>query len=48
MRKCRKLESVDERSERLLQEARMKKNAALAEDAAVDRMIRLNIQQFGP
>jgi hypothetical protein len=48
MRGQRKIEIPEERRERLTREAQMKKDDAAAEEAAVDRMIRLNIQQFGP
>lgn len=48
MRKLHKPESTDERELRLRQEAQIKKDAAAANDAAVDRMIRQNIAQFGP
>ena len=48
MRKLRAVESVQEREQRLLREAQMKRDAAEANDAAVDRMIRNNIAQYGP
>lgn len=47
-RKQRKLEPSEERAERLRQESQMKKDAAKANDAAIDRMIRRNIEQYGP
>ena len=47
MRKPRKLEAPNERTERLLMEAQSKKQAMAADDAAVDRMIRRNIEQYG-
>jgi len=46
MRK-RSAETSEQRTERLMQDARMKKDAAAAEEATVDRMIRRNIEQFG-
>ena len=48
MRGQRKMESGEERKQRLSRETQMKKDAAAANDAAVDRMIRQNIAQFGP
>lgn len=48
MSKCRKLESAEQRNERFLQEARMKRDAAKAQEAAVDRMVRWSIEKFGP
>jgi len=48
MRKSRKLESGEERSARQLREIQMKRNSAAANEAAIDRMIRQNIEQFGP
>jgi len=47
MRKQRKLEAPEERTERLLTEAESKRKAMEADDAAVERMIRRNIEQFG-
>ena len=48
MRTQRKTETPEERKERLLQEVQTKKADAIADEAAVDRMIRQNIAQFGP
>lgn len=48
MRKQRKPESREERHERLKREALMKRNEAAANEAAVDKMIRRNIEQYGP
>jgi hypothetical protein len=48
MRKQREIESAEERSQRLVRETQLKRDAAAANEAAVDRMIRQNIQQFGP
>lgn len=46
--KQRKLETSEERAERLHLEAQMKKDEAKANYAAIDRMIRRNIEQYGP
>ena len=48
MRTQRKTETPEERKERLLREVQTKKADAIADEAAVDRMIRQNIAQFGP
>lgn len=48
MRKQRKLEPADRRMERLTAQADMKRQENEAEDAAVERMIRRNIEQYGP
>jgi hypothetical protein len=48
MRNQRTLEDSEERSQRLLRELQTKKDDAAANEAAVDRMIRQNIAQFGP
>lgn len=48
MRKLRRIETAEERSQRVLEEAQMKKEAAAAEEHAVDRMIRQNIINCGP
>jgi len=48
MRKQRKVETSDERAERLVREAQVKRDAAAEEDTAVERMIRRNIEQHGP
>lgn len=48
MRQQRKIENLEERSARLAREAQLRKDEIAAEDAAVDRMIRRNIEQFGP
>jgi|1186.fasta_scaffold761772_2 hypothetical protein len=48
MRKQRKVETSDERAERLVREAQVKRHAAAEEDTAVERMIRRNIEQHGP
>ena len=48
MRKLRKLEAPEERNDRLISEARLKRDQTEAADAAIDRMIRRNIKQYGP
>jgi hypothetical protein len=48
MRKQRKLETSEERHDRLVRETQMKKDGAAADEISVDRMIRRNIEQFGP
>ena len=47
-KKPRKLETAEERDQRYARETQLKKAQAAAEDAAIDRMIRSNIPQFGP
>ena len=44
----RKMENPEERNKRVTQEVQMKKDEAAAEEAAVDRMIRRSIAQYGP
>jgi hypothetical protein len=48
VRKQRALESPEERKQRLLKEAQAKKDEAAADEAAVDRRIRQNIERYGP
>ena len=48
MRQQRKVETPHERDERLAREAQFKKEQIAADDLAVDRMIRRNIEQYGP
>ena len=48
MRKLRSLETSEEREQRLLKEAQLKRDAAAAEESAIERMVRQNIKQFGP
>lgn len=48
MQKQRKAETSQERSERLLRDAQIKREEAAANEAAIDRMIRRNIEQYGP
>ncbi|MBW0007791.1 MAG: hypothetical protein JO335_08785 [Sphingomonas sp.] len=45
--RTRKPENSEERDERLKLEAERKKELMAAEDAAVDRLIRENIQLYG-
>lgn len=48
MRTQRHVETPEERKQRLLREIQMKKDRAATDEAAVDRMIRQNIAQYGP
>ena len=48
MRKQRKLETPEERRERLKLEAQRKEHDEAEGEAAVDRMIRQNIELYGP
>jgi len=48
MRSQRKIETAEERNQRLMQEAQRKRDGVAEEEAAVDRMIRRNIEQYGP
>lgn len=48
MRHQRKTETPEERNLRLVREAQMKKDEAAANEAAIDRLIRQNIAQYGP
>lgn len=48
MPKRRGPETLEDRNLRLAREALMKKNEAAANEAAVDQMIRRNIEQYGP
>lgn len=47
MRKQRTVESPADRQQRLIREAQLKRDEIAAGDAAVDRMIRRNIEQYG-
>lgn len=47
-KKPRKLETADEREQRIVREAQLRKAQTAADEAAIDRMIRSNIRQFGP
>ena len=48
MRTRRAAETSDERSHKLRQQAQLKRIESEASEAAVDRMIRRNIEEFGP
>ena len=48
MERLRKAESPDQRHQRLQRDAKIKRDQAAANEAAVDRMIRRNIEEFGP
>lgn len=47
MRKQRTVESPEDRQQRLIREAQLKRDEIAADDAAVDRMIRRNLEQYG-
>jgi flagellar biosynthesis chaperone FliJ len=47
MRKQRTLEAPEERKQRLMQETQVKREQVAADEVAVHRMIRRNIEQFG-
>jgi hypothetical protein len=42
------MESLEERHQRLIRDAEAKRDEAAANEAAIDRMIRRNIEQYGP
>ena len=44
----RKLETAEDRNQRLRLQAQLKRDATAANEAAVDLMIRRNIEQYGP
>ena len=48
MRKPRRVETGEERSERMAREAQAKRDDIVADDEAIDRAIRRNIQLHGP
>jgi hypothetical protein len=48
MRKRRRQETPEEREQRLLREAQLKRAEATANEVAIDRMVRANIEQYGP
>lgn len=48
MRCQRNAETSEARKQKLLLQTEMKKEQAAADEAAVDRMIRQNIAQYGP
>ena len=47
MRKQQKSEVPEEIKQRLMREAQVKREEIAADDLAIDRMIRRNIEQFG-
>lgn len=47
MPKQRKLETPQEREQRLTRETQVKREQVAADDAAIDQMIRRNIKQYG-
>ena len=48
MRKPRTLETPEDRSQRVVREAKVKRDEVAAEEAAVDQMIGRNIEHYGP
>lgn len=48
MQRYRKLENDEERNQRLMRDAQVKREEVAANEAAIDRMIRRNIEQYGP
>ena len=48
MRSQRRTESLEERHVRRIRGIQTKKDEAAAREDIVDRMIRMNIEQFGP
>ena len=48
MRQQRKVETLEERNQRFVREAQIKKDGIAADDAAIDQMIKRNIEQYGP
>jgi hypothetical protein len=48
MQKQRRLETAEDRDRRLVRDAQLKRSEEAANEAAVDRMIRRNIEQHGP
>ena len=48
MQRHRTLENPEDRNLRLVREAQTKRDEAAANEAAIDRMIRRNLEQFGP
>jgi len=48
MRSQRKIETSEERNQRLMREAQIRRDEAAAEEAAVERMITRNVEQYGP
>jgi hypothetical protein len=47
MRKQRKLEPPEDRKQRLMRETQVRSGQVAADEIAVDRMIRRNIEQYG-
>lgn len=48
MRQPRHAENTEEREQRLRREAQMKTDKVAANEAVIDRIIRRNIEQYGP
>jgi hypothetical protein len=48
MHKQRSVETPEDRDERRTRDAEMKRDEAAANDVAIDRMIKRNIEQYGP
>jgi hypothetical protein len=48
MRAKQQAESSEERRQRRKREAQIKREQATANEAAIDRTIRLNIREYGP
>ena len=48
MRAQRKVETAQEREERLKREAQRKSDDSAASDSAVDERIKRNVEQYGP
>jgi hypothetical protein len=48
MQRQRRLETPEDRDQRIERDAQMKKDETAANEAAIDRMIRRNIEQHGP
>jgi hypothetical protein len=48
MQRYRRLETSEERNQRVIRDAQMKRDEAAANEDAIDRMIKRNIEQYGP
>lgn len=48
MQKHRRLKTSEERNQQLVRDTQMRKDEVAANEAAIDRMIRRNIEQHGP
>jgi hypothetical protein len=48
MQRLRKLETNEERRQRLLRDALLKRQATTENEALIDLMIRRNLEQYGP